>query len=49
MGFKNLPPQPDLYPAEAAAYSAEAIALSATAAERCRTEQDIAYGAHPLQ
>lgn len=49
MGFKNLPPQPDLYPAEAAAYSAEAIALSAAAAERCRTEQDIAYGAHPLQ
>jgi len=49
MGFKNLPPQPDLYPAEAAAYAAEALALSAAAAERCRTELDVPYGSHPLQ
>jgi arylformamidase len=49
MGFDNLAPQSPIYPAEAANYAEAALALSRRAAARCRTEMDIAYGAHPEQ
>jgi len=49
MGFKNLPPQSSIYPAEAAHYAASALALSEAAAAQCPTMLDIPYGDDPHQ
>lgn len=49
MGFDSLPPQPPIFPEEAADYSRKALELSRAAAQRCDLAADIAYGAHARQ
>lgn len=44
MAFDNLPPQPPIFPAEAATYAETALSLSREAAARTRCVLDIPYG-----
>jgi arylformamidase len=45
MPFDNLPEQPPVYPAEAAAFANVALSLSRQAAQECDITMDVAYGA----
>lgn len=44
MPFDNLPPQPPIYPSEAAEFAEEALSLSRAAARQCATTLDVNYG-----
>ncbi len=49
MAFENLPPQPPIFPAEAADYAQKALDLSWEAAQACAVASDLAYGPDPRQ
>ncbi len=49
MGFESLPPQPPIFPAEAADYARKALDLSWEAAQCCDVDRDLAYGPDPRQ